>query len=240
MSDKATLLEAREVCVQFGALRAVDSVSLGVAHGAIVGLIGPNGAGKSTLFNSLAGEIRPSAGSIFFEGADIADKKPEQRARLGIARTYQIPQTFNDMSVLENVLVGAFLRDASLGAATKRASTVLEFVEFEGRAGERAGNLGTPNRKRLEIARALATEPRVLLLDEALAGLTEAEVKRAIALLRKINEQGIALVIVEHVLEVINELAEEVLVLDQGRMIAKGSPDEVVRNEDVRKAYFGA
>lgn len=240
MSDKGYLFEAREVCVQFGALRAVDGVSLGVSQGAIVGLIGPNGAGKSTLFNSLAGEIRPSSGAIIFKGSDIVDKTPEQRAHLGIARTYQIPQTFGDMSVLENVLVGAFLRDPSLSAATKRAAAVLDFVEFEGRAQERAGNLGTPNRKRLEIARALATEPKVLLLDEALAGLTEAEVKRAILLLKKINEQGIALVIVEHVLEVINELAKEVLVLDQGRMIARGSPDQVMCNDDVRKAYFGA
>lgn len=240
MSADNPLLEATGVSVRFGALHAVDSVSLTVREGAILGLIGPNGAGKSTLFNTLAGEIRPSEGSVMFHGANVAGQTPEQRVRLGIARTYQIPQTFNTMTVEENVLVGAFLRDPGLHSAKRRALEVLEFVEFEGRFQEIAGNLGTPNRKRLEIARALATEPKLLLLDEALAGLTEAEVNRAISLLRKINQQGIALIIVEHVLEVINQLAQEVSVLDHGRLIAQGAPAEVMRNEDVRKAYFGA
>ncbi len=233
------LLEARGVVKSFGAFRAVAGVDLHVTQGEIVGLIGPNGAGKSTFFNTLAGDTSVSAGRILFDGADITTAPPEARARMGIARSFQVPVTFEDMSVAENVLIGAFLRHPGRAAAEAAAAEVLAFTGLAAQANARARSLGTPGRKRLEIARALATRPRLLLLDEALAGLTPVEVRAAIELVRRIHRSGITIIIVEHIMEVILTLADRAIVFHQGRIIAAGVPRDVVEDPAVVTAYLG-
>jgi branched-chain amino acid transport system ATP-binding protein len=233
------LLDAREVTMNFGGFTAVSRADLAVEPGEIVGLIGPNGAGKSTLFGCMVGDLRPSAGRVLVDGRDVTYASPEAHARMGIARTFQVPATFENMTLLDNVTVGAFLRHPHRSAARERAWEVLEFTGLKGLAEQPAKTLGTPGRKRLEIARALATEPRLLLLDEALAGLTPAEIQTAIALVRRIHGRGITLVIVEHIMEVIMNLAQRVIVFNQGRIIAQGLPQDVVRNPEVIAAYLG-
>jgi branched-chain amino acid transport system ATP-binding protein len=233
------LLEARDIIKAFGAFRAVDGASLEVAEGEIVGLIGPNGAGKSTFFNCLAGDAQPTAGTIRFLGRNLTRAPAEDHARLGMARTFQVPVTFEDMSVAENVMVGAFLRHGHRRDARRVAEEVLDFTGLAKLADSRARSLGTPGRKRLEIARALATEPKLLLLDEALAGLTPAEVRLAIELVRRIQSRGITIVIVEHIMEVILSLAERAVVFHQGKVIAHGAPRDVVDDPAVVAAYLG-
>jgi branched-chain amino acid transport system ATP-binding protein len=233
------LLEAHDVTKAFGSFKAVDAASVTLEQGDILGLIGPNGAGKSTFFNCLTGDLMPTSGKVMFAGLDITHYPPEARAELGLARTFQVPQTFEGMSVLENVMIGAFLRTPHRAEAEARARAVLERVGMARLSDAPARSLGTPGRKRLEIARALATEPKVLLLDEAMAGLTLHEVQLAIELVRDIHRSGITLVIVEHIMEVILSLASRVVVFHQGREIARGSPREVTRNPDVIAAYLG-
>jgi branched-chain amino acid transport system ATP-binding protein len=233
------LLEARNLTKAFGSFRAVDAASVSLEQGDILGLIGPNGAGKSTFFNCLTGDLDATSGEVLFEGRDITHFTPEVRAQLGLARTFQVPQTFEGMSVLENVMIGAFLRSAHRAEAETKARAVLERVGMSRLADAPARSLGTPGRKRLEIARALATEPKVLLLDEAMAGLTQREVQLAIDLVRDIHRSGISLVIVEHIMEVVMSLASRVMVFHQGKEIARGSPREVTGNPVVIEAYLG-
>jgi branched-chain amino acid transport system ATP-binding protein len=233
------LLEAHDVTKAFGSFKAVDNASVILEQGDILGLIGPNGAGKSTFFNCLTGDLMPTAGRVVFAGHDITRLPAEVRAELGLARTFQVPQTFEGMSVLENVMIGAFLRTPHRGTAEAKARAVLERVGMARFSDAPARSLGTPGRKRLEIARALATEPKLLLLDEAMAGLTQREVQLAIALVRDIHRSGVTLVIVEHIMEVIMSLASRVVVFHQGREIARGNPREVTSNPDVIAAYLG-
>jgi branched-chain amino acid transport system ATP-binding protein len=233
------LLEARGVSMAFGAFRAVDGADLDVAEGEVVGLIGPNGAGKSTFFNCLAGDATPTEGTIRFAGRDVTRATPEEHARLGMARSFQMPVTFEDMSVADNVMVGAFLRHPGRAEARRATAEVLAFTGLAPQAETRSGSLGTPGRKRLEIARALATEPRLLLLDEALAGLTPAETRLAIELVRHISARGITIVIVEHVMEVILSLTKRAIVFHQGKVIAQGPPRDVVEDPAVVAAYLG-
>jgi branched-chain amino acid transport system ATP-binding protein len=233
------LIEARDITKAFGSFRAVDDVSVAVEPGTILGLIGPNGAGKSTLFNCLTGDISPTSGKVLIDGHDVTRLPPEERARRGLARTFQVPQTFAHMTVLENVMIGAFLHTGKTKEAAARARAVIEDVGLSAVADAPARSLGTPGRKRLEIARALATRPKVLLLDEAMAGLTPAEVQRAITLIRAIHAGGVTLVIVEHIMEVILSLANRVVVLHQGREIAQGTPAEVTGHPAVIEAYLG-
>jgi branched-chain amino acid transport system ATP-binding protein len=233
------LLSAENVSKTFGSLRAVAGADLSIDAGEIIGLIGPNGAGKSTFFNCLAGDTLPTTGRIIFDGIDVTRAPPEEHARLGIGRTFQLPATFEDMTVLDNVMVGAFLRHHHRTHARAQAQTVLELAGLADRAQVRARSLGTPGRKRLEIARVLATEPRLMLLDEALAGLTPAELQQAIALVKKIHQTGVTIVIVEHIMEVIMTLAQRVIVFNQGHVIAQGQPADVVKDEAVIEAYLG-
>jgi branched-chain amino acid transport system ATP-binding protein len=233
------LLEARYITKTFGSFKAVDHASVTLEHGDILGLIGPNGAGKSTFFNCLTGDLLSTSGQVLLNDQDITRFAPEKRAQLGLARTFQVPQTFEGMSVLENVMIGAFLRTPHRSEAEFKARGVLDRVGLSAMANAPAKSLGTPGRKRLEIARALATEPKVLLLDEAMAGLTQREVQLAIELMRDIHASGITLVIVEHIMEVIMSLATRVVVFNQGREIARGSPRDVTANPDVIAAYLG-
>jgi branched-chain amino acid transport system ATP-binding protein len=233
------LLEARDITKAFGSFRAVNAASVTLDQGDILGLIGPNGAGKSTFFNCLTGDLALTSGRVLFEGRDITASTPEARARLGLARTFQVPQTFTGMTVLENVMIGTFLRHPRRADAEEKARAVLARVGMGRLADAPARTLGTPGRKRLEIARALATEPKVLLLDEAMAGLTQREVQLAIDLVRDIHRSGVTLVIVEHIMEVIMSLASRVMVFHQGREIARGNPRDVVRDPAVIAAYLG-
>jgi branched-chain amino acid transport system ATP-binding protein len=233
------LLEARNVSKMFGGFRAVAGADLMVEEGEIIGLIGPNGAGKSTFFNCLAGDTVPTTGAIAFASRDVTRASPEVHARLGIGRTFQVPATFEDMTVLDNVMVGAYLRHPHRNDARARAREVVDLTGLRSLADQQARSLGTPGRKRLEIARVLATDPRLMLLDESLAGLTPTELQEAIALVRRIHEMGVTIVIVEHIMEVIMTLTRRVLVFNQGHVIASGRPDEVVRNEAVIEAYLG-
>jgi len=233
------LLSAQNVSKSFGSFLAVRGADLAVAEGEIIGLIGPNGAGKSTFFNCLAGDTVPTTGRVLFDGVDVTRSSAEVHARAGIGRTFQVPATFEDLTVLDNVMVGAFLRHPHRAAAREHALSVLELVGLKDRLNLRARSLGTPGRKRLEIARVLATGPRLMLLDEALAGLTPAELQQAIALVRKIHQTGVTLVIVEHIMEVIMTLAARVIVFNQGHVIAQGVPGDVVKNDAVIEAYLG-
>jgi len=217
----------------------VAEADLMVEEGEIVGLIGPNGAGKSTFFNCVAGDLTPTSGRIRFAGVDVTHAPAEAHARLGIGRTFQVPATFEEMTILDNVMVGAYLRHHGWRAARAKALQVLEMTGLKDQAELRAKSLGTPGRKRLEIARVLASEPRLMLLDEALAGLTPSEIQRAIALVRDIHKLGITIVIVEHIMEVILTLAQRVLVFNQGRVIASGKPREVIDDPAVIEAYLG-
>ena len=233
------LIEARSITKAYGAFKAVDDASVSVEEGDMLGLIGPNGAGKSTFFNCLTGDTQPTSGTVHFAGVDVTNAAPEERARLGLARSFQVPLTFESMSVLDNVTIGALLRYPNAREAKVKARAVLDRVGLGRLADAPARSLGTPGRKRLEIARALASEPKVLLLDEAMAGLTPTEVREAIELVRRIHGDGITIVIVEHIMQVITSLTSRVVVFHQGREIARGTPREVTGNPKVIEAYLG-
>ena len=225
---------------QFGGLAAVSDVSMTVGEGEIVGLIGPNGAGKTTLFNVITGVYKPKRGRILFRGFDIAGLKPEKICRMGIARTFQIVMPFQTLSVLKNTKVAAFCRTTSHEKATASAMEILRFLGLEERANTLAGHLTLAQKKRLEMARALATQPQFLLLDETLAGLNHTEIDAMIDVVQKIRaERGVTILAVEHVMRAVMNISDRVVVMDEGEKIAEGPPEEVVRDPEVIKAYLG-
>jgi len=235
-----TILEVRGISKSFGGLVAVSDVSFNLAEGEILGLIGPNGAGKTTLFNVVNGVYRADQGTITFAGKDITRCSPDQVVHLGLARTHQIVKPLNDLTVLDNVTVGAcFGREyLDMAAARKVASQVLQQVGLE-RTDMMARSLTIAGKKRLEIARALAAKPKLLLLDEVLAGLNPTEVAMMIELVRKIRDSGISVLMIEHLMQAIMSLSDRIVVLNLGRKLAEGRPDEVVHNSDVVECYLG-
>ncbi|MGB9591136.1 MAG: ABC transporter ATP-binding protein [Candidatus Kryptoniota bacterium] len=223
----------------FGGLRAVSEVTFQVKQGEVVGLIGPNGAGKTTLFNLISGFITPTSGDITFHDERLNKLKPFQICKMGIGRTFQIVQPFPDISTRDNVMVGAFLHTANRGLAEKKSLEALERVRLAHKKDEKAKNLTLLELKQLEIAKALATNPQLLLLDEVAAGLNLSEIDQIMKLVHELNIQGITILMIEHVMKLIMGLSNRIVVLNFGRKIAEDSPDKIINNPEVIEAYLG-
>jgi branched-chain amino acid transport system ATP-binding protein len=234
------MLAAGNISKSFRGLRAVQGVSFTVPEGEIVGLIGPNGAGKTTIFNMIAGVYAPDAGTIRFIDREIQRLRPDQVCAAGIGRTFQIVKPFAGLSVLDNVLVGAFLREKASGAARALSLQILEKLGLGAKRDQLASSLTLPDRKRLEVARALATRPKLLLLDEVMAGLRPTECDQIVAVFRELNRaEGLTILLIEHVMRAVMALAGQVVVLHHGEVIARGAPQEVVRDPAVLECYLG-
>ncbi|GLH79926.1 ABC transporter ATP-binding protein [Bradyrhizobium sp. SSBR45G] len=233
------LLETRNITQRFSGLTANSDVSISVGRGEIVGLIGPNGAGKSTLFNLIAGAFKPTEGSIIFNGEDVTALPAAERCQRGIGRTFQVVKSFESMTVIENVIVGALVRTTVMREARRKAQEVLDFCGLGGRADVLASDLVPSEKRRLEVARALATEPKLLLLDEVLTGLTPVESQKGVELVRRVRDTGITVLMVEHVMEIVMPLVDRAIVLDLGKVLIEGKPTDVVRDPKVISAYLG-
>ncbi|HKX37782.1 MAG TPA: ABC transporter ATP-binding protein [Burkholderiales bacterium] len=234
------MLAVQNLSKSFRGLRAVRDAGFEVPEGAIVGLIGPNGAGKTTIFNMIAGVYPPDAGSIVFLGEKIGGLRPDRICAAGIGRTFQIVKPFAGLSVLDNVMVGSFLRERSAAGAKRISVEILERLGLAAKRDLPASSLTLPDRKRLEVARALATRPRLLLLDEVMAGLRPTECDQIVAVFRELNRaEGLTILLIEHVMRAVMALAGRVVVLNHGEVIAHGTPDEVVRDKAVLECYLG-
>lgn len=235
------ILEVQGITVRFGGLVAVSGVDFHIDRGEVVGLIGPNGAGKTTLFNLISGAILPTSGTTIFKGENITRLKPSEICRRGIARTFQLVKLFNDMTVLENVMLSCLFRKPriSKNEATRESMELLDFVGLNGMESLPARELPIGGQKRLEVARALATKPELLLLDEVMAGLNPAEVSEAVESIKKIREKGISIMLVEHVMQAIMDVSDRIIVLHNGEKIAEGIPCDIASNETVISVYLG-
>lgn len=233
------MLEVHDVSKWFGGNAVLNHVGLSIQPGDVVGLIGPNGAGKTTLFNIISGFYRTKTGYVRFNDADITRLKPEEICSMGLCRTFQVTKPFSNITVTKNVMIGALNREKSLKKAERRALEVLEFVGLYDRRDLLGRNLTIADRKRLEIARGLATSPRLFLLDEVMAGLNPTELQGMLSLLRQLTESGIALLIIEHIMGVIMRLSHRVIVLNHGEKIAEGEPSAIASDKEVIKAYLG-
>jgi branched-chain amino acid transport system ATP-binding protein len=234
------LLALDAVCKSYGSLRVTDSLTLGLAEGEALGIIGPNGAGKTTMFNLISGNVAPDSGSIAFEGRDISKWDPAARCRGGIGRTYQVPHPFGGMTVLENALVGAaFGASLSEREATVVALEVLELTGLAAKANRLAGSLPLLDRKRLELARALATRPKLVLLDEIAGGLTEHEVRELIEIVRQIRAGGVAIIWIEHIVHALLAVVDRIAVINYGKLLIEGAPATVMADPEVRSVYLG-
>jgi branched-chain amino acid transport system ATP-binding protein len=238
-----TILEVRDLTKRFQGLLAIDRVSFALERNEILGLIGPNGAGKTTMISLISGTLDPSEGDVLFEGASIRQLPAYQRGRLGIARTFQVMRPFPGLTVLDNVAVGALFgatgHSRILRDAREEAQRWLEFVGLDRRARQRAEALGGPDRKRLELAKALAMRPKLLLLDEVMAGLNHVEIEEVISVIKKVRDKGISILVIEHVMKAIQSLSDRLLVLRHGEKIAEGKPQDVLNNDQVIAAYIG-
>ena len=234
------LLEVTGLTKSFRGLKAVAGASFAIETGAIVALIGPNGAGKTTCFNLIAGALPPDAGTVVLDGRAITGFSADRACHAGIGRTFQVVKPFVQLSVLDNVTVGALHATRDVAAAQREAWRVLELLHLDHKAGQLAGTLTLPERKRLEVARALATQPKLLLLDEVMAGLRPTEIDEMVHVFRRLNrETGLTILLVEHVMRAVMALAHRIIVLHQGRIIAEGAPDQVVRDPAVLECYLG-
>jgi branched-chain amino acid transport system ATP-binding protein len=234
------MLQVNSISKSFRGLRAVQDASFAVPEGGIVGLIGPNGAGKTTIFNMIAGVYAPDSGSISFQGSPIHGLRPDQICSLGIGRTFQIVKPFAGLSVLDNVMVGAFLKEPSSPGARSASIKILEKLGLGAKRDLPASSLTLPDRKRLEVARALATRPKLLLLDEVMAGLRPTECDQIVTVFRELNRaEGLTVLLIEHVMRAVMALAGRIVVLHHGEVIAHGTPEEVVRDKAVLECYLG-
>jgi branched-chain amino acid transport system ATP-binding protein len=233
------ILRGHEITKKFGGLIALNNVSFGLKEKEIIGLIGPNGAGKTTLINIITGFLKPEKGKIFYNGLDITGYKPNEICKLGINRTFQIPTCFPNMTVKENIAIGLLFNKRNKINPEERIKELAEFCGLSSKLNSLAMNLNTSELKRLDLARALATDPKILLLDEFFTGLNTEQADQYIKLLNNIREEGVTLMVVEHNMRIINKLSERVIVLDFGKKIAEGTPEEVMRNEAVINAYLG-
>jgi branched-chain amino acid transport system ATP-binding protein len=233
------LLEVNRITKRFGGLVAVNDLNLKLDKGNILGLIGPNGAGKTTAFNMISGFYKPDEGEVLFDGQRIDGLRPDQTCKLGLARTFQLVKPFPQLSVRDNVMVGAYNRTNKRSEARQKALEIIEFLGMRDLSETTAGSLSVAYRKRLEVAKALATDPKIILLDEAMAGLRPTETDEMIELVRQVSKQGVALLLVEHVMRVIMSLAEQIVVIHHGEKIAEGEPKRIVRDKAVIDAYLG-
>lgn len=233
------ILELKNLTIKFGGLTAVNDLNMHIEQGEALGLIGPNGAGKTTAFNLIVGAYQPTSGKVEFQGQDITGLRPHQVCRKGIGRTFQVVKPFGNMTVEQNIMVGAFIRTNSPREARLTANNIMEKIGLQAKKNVLAHNLTIPERKRLEMAKALATKPDLLLLDEVLAGLNPTEIEEAVKLIKSINKDGITLMMIEHVLQATMAICSRIVVLDYGKKIAEGNPQEVTSNPEVIKAYLG-